>query len=959
MPAQRKATKGTLQGLIGAMGSCEPATCASFAGAVSEVGQEMCVAVSCAMVCSIHPSVPVDASAYETPLDLLASSACPDATDALLHIAEHARNGRVRVAAMMRLGKRKQDKRTRAFLYQVAKEGGQTLTGFRGEPITSDMMQVAALEGMSCMQPPQAADCQAALMAIDEEIEGGDDSPIFKAGVAAAAATCRPSNLESVIDAAKRCKNHLMGLRLLAACSKLDQKHLAAKAAPIGDFLLQALHQYVDESQLNGRLCELARKCVTPSLAKGLAERFGADCLDHGRGLVVASALEARGRVDDALVHTYLSCVRHSANIQPNGRCVRGLSRCASAGNAPEIVNQVVRQDSDGYRRLLRSDMLLGIVGDVPRVVDLLCGALDCQKTANERSALSPGCCECIVRISLANVENAPVRFELLEQQRAAPRRGYGGNRDLIPRLAEELQKCTGSCDGLGLLAKRVCAEGPHNGASAIAEQMLNPCDDLAWAFLDRVLASATTIRLKRPISSAQDSPLADIESLLTKDFEPHLRDQLQLHVVIGCTLNRFVLDLMRRRGVAFTKTAELALQKAEAVEDATFILDSLVAAHDTGSMRLLAQQIAHQPMIATHASAIRKKAIALFAALADDSALALGTDLRVAVLGRLHDRFQDSTEVRLAAYEACGRLADPSSIVPLKGRLATDHNPACKAAVKSALGSLRQAHLSRRPPPHAASESVVNWLGSLADLGDGNLMKEAAAFLNPPHADSRVLASALECLGRLQCQEAIPVIDAFMSDTASFGDVFLAARHAKATLQRRQDMRLLDVLSSVFPSDSPVLDLDLRYDELLGTARTSVIGNALADAEQRWNSSDWGVYITKVDAVCEVLVRHLFESCWRRMGLDQPKAKQLATKEYANRLHVSEFRDGFPLLQPLLLSIHNMRAEADVAHIEDNDGTGKVGVGEEQAYLVREQFKTAFSQCVEVLCQQDGGPDA
>ena len=959
MPAKRKAPQDNLRNLIEAMGSCEPANYPGFAQAAAASGPETCVAISCAMVCSVNSTTSGETFAYELPLDLLASSACPAATDALLHIAEHARNGRARLAAIVRLGKRKQDKRTRTLLYQVAKEGGPPLTGFRGEAVTQEMMQVAALEGISHLQEPQAADCQAALAALEEDIATGKDSPTFKAGIAAIAATCKPANLQSVIAAANRCKNSSMGLRLLATCSKLDQKHFAKQATAIGDFLLQALHQYVDESQLRDRLCELASKCTTPRLVKGLSEQFGADSLDHGRGLIAASVLEAQSQIDDALVHAYLSCARYPSNIQSNSRCIAGLTRCAAAGKAPNIVNRVVlqQQSLEGYRHLLRSDLLLKTVGDVPHVLCLLCGALDGLKTPNERDTLSPGCCECIVKVSLADVENAPVRFDILEQQRAAPRRGYGGDHTLIPRLAEDLRKCTGEQDGFGILATIVCAKGPHNGALAISHQLLIPCDDLALAFLDRTLASSATIMLCKPITSGQDSPLADIEGALTNEFESHLREQLPLHVMVDGKLNRFVFDLMRRRGMAFPKTADLALQKVETVEDTAFILDSLTTAHDAASLALLVQQIAHQPVTAAHAVVVRKKAVALVAALANDPAFAAGKDLRKAALGRLHDRFQDSTEVRLAAYEACGRFADSSSIVPLKSRYSSDHHSECKAAIKTALESLRQALLCHRPPAHASPESVVAWLGSLADLGDGSLVKEAAAFLNPAHSDPRVLIAALDSIGRLHRPEAILVIDAFLSDTAPFGDVFLAARHAKATLQGRQDMGLLDVLSSVFDADSSVLDLDLKYDQILGTARVSVIGKALEDAEQRWKSSDWGVFITKINAVCEVLVRHLFEFCWKEMGLDEAKSKDLAKRQYANRLGITEFERAFPIMQPLFLSIHNMRAEADIAHLEDNDGAGKTGVGAEQAHLVREQFKAVFPQCIQVLRQHASDP--
>jgi len=92
---------------------------------------------------------------------------------------------------------------------------------------------------------------------------------------------------------------------------------------------------------------------------------------------------------------------------------------------------------------------------------------------------------------------------------------------------------------------------------------------------------------------------------------------------------------------------------------------------------------------------------------------------------------------------------------------------------------------------------------------------------------------------------------------------------------------------------------------------------------------------------------KQVFETRWSDMGLTKDKGRKLATQDYGSRLHVSCFKEACRRIQPLMLSIHGLRADAPVAHLENRDGTAKAGVGMEEAELARSQFKSLFAAYV------------
>jgi len=170
-----------------------------------------------------------------------------------------------------------------------------------------------------------------------------------------------------------------------------------------------------------------------------------------------------------------------------------------------------------------------------------------------------------------------------------------------------------------------------------------------------------------------------------------------------------------------------------------------------------------------------------------------------------------------------------------------------------------------------------------------------------------------------------------------------------------RKDLSLREVLAEVFPDDSVVFDLSIDYQVIFG-ARLARIARALSEAITQHQSCHWDDFVTKLDGLCELIVRHIYDKYPHLLGIDQVQAQKMVRRDYANRLSMSQFRQAFPAAQPLLESIHATRYEATTAHVEDRDGSEKPGVGQEEAELSLEQFRMAFTKMVSTLTAPGNG---
>jgi hypothetical protein len=506
-------------------------------------------------------------------------------------------------------------------------------------------------------------------------------------------------------------------------------------------------------------------------------------------------------------------------------------------------------------------------------------------------------------------------------------------------------------------LAARMVSPGPLVGTKAIGEWFAARQDDLGVYFVEAALRAAGDASFSPSQGLPKVCPLAQIEDLIVRQHQPKLRELLPSLVHAEGKLNRFALDLMRRRRIGFQEAAQAILQGGHAPEDAVFVLELLALETDDSSAVAIAGATEYNSLDKKAAATVREKAITLACEVIGKRAATPSSSLMKTVLEKLHGRFQDMPAVRLAAYGACGKLADPRSVRPLKDRLRSDKDGKCKDAIGGALKRIGEELKMALPPTHDVS-ALVRWLGYVGELGDTALLPNVRPFLSSPHSSPDVQVAALLCLEHMGEPSVISHIDEFIAETSPSDSILQAARHAKMTLEGRADLELVEVLSRILPLDSPALEPSIDYAKEFGAFRVKHLAGGLQDAIGQWEAGHWDDYVTKLSGVCEALSRHLFETRHAAMGLEKGHAAKLARGPYRNRLDISEFRKAFGSIHARMVSIYQLRGEAETAHVEDSDGTGKPGLQKADAELARDEFRKLFGEYASLVAADQGAQD-
>lgn len=934
------------ENLIQGMGACTTSELSNIMEAAQAIGDEHMLVAACMMICSLAQERHPPAALYEQPLNALCSCKSKLASDALLHIAQHARNARIRVEAIRRLGG-VGTKAAREMLYQLAKEGFGAAQGFVNDVIQPDMVRLAAFEALAKSAEPKASDGKAILEAIGQDLSKGDDSGAFRAGAGALAHVARGIHLKDLVGMATECRHPLMALRLLAACSNLDTRALAGEKEAIAACLSKNMHDFREEGELLDKLCALARKITHKEFVLKVSDSHHGDCLDRGRGKIASAALEAYPAKDDTLTEAYLRYARSPDNVQQGSKCIAGLAACAAAGHAAAIAKRIVHQENTGYQQLVRSGSLRIIFADISGVVGALCAALDAIEDAGQRAGAAQGVCDGLIRVSMTAEKNTH-GIDRLENIRE-PNRRQGGVSQL-PRLADGLRSLGREDDALTEFASQLCAGSQSTGTVAIARVLLKPFDGLADVFLDRLVTAASHIKMEDPPAGVEDSPLAPIEPFMFPDCRQWFGRELSARVVKDGRLNRYAIDLMRRHDLTFVENADKALQEVEASADAAFILRLLASRADGKCLRLLGRAVEQVFRASKDGVEVRRTALELLGAIASQRPKALDPALTQELLTIVHNRFRADTKImRLCAYAVCGQFASPASIVPLHDRLKSESDMGAKEAIARALGSIKSELLAAKPSHQGKTEMIVAWLGHVGNLGDQTMTQEALEYLCPPHAEP-VLVAALTCLSKIGTRETINAIDRFVEETSPAGEVLKAARLAKAALQGRKDLSFMEALGAVFDPESTVLDPEIHYEKLLGIGRLKVMTACLTGAMEQWVAHHWGDFVERIDGFCDLLNQDLYENRWDRLGLTKEKAQKCLPTPYGGRIYKDEFKKTLPTVQPLFVSLHSMRGLAEGAHPLKPDGTMRPGVSEAQGRLAMDQFKELFAGYIQWL---------
>jgi HEAT repeat protein len=917
--------------------------------AAQAISDEHMIVATCVMIASLGLERP-DPQRYERPLDALSSCKSAIGGDALVHIAQHAQNARIRVEAIRRLGG-VGTKPAKELLHQSAKDGFGPSQGFNGEVIQPEAVRRAAFQALGKLVEPGVSDGKRILESLARDLTKGDYSGVFRDGATALAHVVRPNLLKDIIGAATGCRHSLMALTLLAACSELDSKELGPEKEAISEVLTSSMNDFHADGDLLDKLCVLAQRITHKELVLKVSALYSGDNLDTGRGKIASAALEAYRPKDETLTEAYLRYAQAPTNVRQENKCIAGLSACAAAGHAATIAKRIVNLGSPGYQELAQSECLRSVFGDVANVVNVLCEAIDLTENKGQIPNVAQRVCEGFIRVSMSGVASGYMFGRLGEIRTPESRMQREGQ---LPELAKSLLSIGRDHDAIAELAARLCSSKTGTGAVAIASVLLKPCDLLAGVFLDRLLTAASHLKMNVPPSSVEESPLALLEPLMFPDCREWFARELPGRIVKEGRLNRYAIDLLRRYDLKFVENADKALQQVKVPADAVFILKLLASRVEEKSLRLLGRAIEQGFLAGDDGVDVRRMALELLGNIAGSRPKTLDPALTQDLLNIIHNRVRNEKKiVRICAYDACGQFANPASITSLRERLKSEREESVQKVISSALAAVKKRLVEERPATQAPANVITSWLGHIADLEDKSLAEEALRFLCPPHPEA-VLIATLKCLSRIGQRETIAAIDSFVGETCPAREVLKAAHHAKALLQGRKDFSLIDALAFTFEPDSPVVDLSVNYGDIFGAARVSVLASGLARAGNEWQAGQWSYFVTTMDAVCDVLNRHQFETQWARMNLAEGKAKELAKKEYGNRLRVSEYEKTFANLQPMFAAIHSMRGEAEIAHLENQDGTAKGGVGEDQAKLVIEQFKLLFPAFLDALDAKD-----
>jgi hypothetical protein len=942
--------------LLKAMGSCLRGVAPGVLKAAAHVSEDAFVVAASAFLCSFEPSQPGDPQVIRACLDALAASRHPAAVVVLMHVAQSAVIGRIKVEAIRRLGRVRLSRDAAGLLHTLAKEGFRPPHQFANDAVSTEEFRVAAIEAIGKAAKPDTSDVETIRDILLAEADGRQETRVFAAAVEAVYAMGEAFPPKTLMEIIGKCHVGLMRLRMLAACSAQGARALRASAPAIASLLCEALSALNNEQALRERLEVLVVGVAGPELITSLSERYCNDSLGNGRGAICLAALQAYKKTEPVLMKAYLAFARAPANAYTGAACLQGLGVCAAAGMSDTIVRPLIQQDHPGYMQLVRCGLLLEVLGSVDAVVDKVCDALDAEENTHRRAQCTERCCEAILAVSLLSEPGAS-KDHGFEWVKRTPEWLRQCEPNRMNEMVAALGRCPPDCNGVMRLAARLVSPGPLAGTRAIAEWFARRQDALGEYFVETTLKAAGNVSFSPPQGLPEECGLLQIEDLIVRQHQPKLRELLPRLVHAGSKLNRFAFDLMRRRRIGFPQAAQVILQGCPAAEDVAFLLESLALETDNSSAVTIAGATEFNSPDKKAAAMVREKAIALACEAVGKRPAAARPALVRTILEKLHGRFQDVAPVRLAAYDACGRLADPQSIRPLKDRLGNDKDVKCKEAIADALKRIGEGLKTARPATHDVP-SLVTWLGHVGDLGDTTLLPDVRPFLSSPHSSVDVQVAALQCLEHMGKPSVIPQIDEFVTETSASDRILQAARHAKMTLLGRADLELVEVLSRIMPSDSPALEPSTDYAREFGAARVKRLAGGLRDAVSQWEAGHWDDYVTKLYGVCEVLSRHLFETHYAAMGLEKDRAARLAGGHYRNRLDLSEFRKAFGSIHAPMVSIYQLRGDAETAHVEGSDGSGKPGLQKADAELARDEFRKLFGEYARLVAGNQGAQD-
>jgi HEAT repeat protein len=877
-----------------------------------------------------------------TALDVLASSDEVIAQGLLWQAAECARNARIRVEAIRRAGRIATPQQA-ALLRKWATEGFQPIVNFQHDQINVTSIREAALKALGTIKNPTKDDVEAIIVSATPPSNQAELSqPVFHAACEAYWSAGDLASLPKLVSLASKRWRGDIGTSLIALPAKFGTEQLKPHAEELREAFLEAAADWPNDGVRADRLLTLAEKLVTPKFFQDWASRYGGDGLEHGRGRLTLKLLEHFTQPTEGVARALLILARWPRNCVGNGPVVQGLTKCARAGHGGLVAQAIIAQAHDGYRHLVESGDAFGLYDSVGTALTSMCEVLSATQNEHERQRTAAVVATGALSAACEEEMSAP-------PTKTIPNRGQGQNaqedQERPARQVSLLERLDPPQNPVAVVARLVSPPISSCGALAVAENWLTRGDFLAQFAIRLILREAG-----RANAFGQEAPmLARFEQRMQLSqpqrtpMRAALEAALPLEIVVEGRLNRYALDLMQRAKLSFERGAEVALTGIGTKDDAQFLLDRL---YDERAIEVLTRSTrfhrhGQQPLTAH----VQATAISLVTELLRETN---DRKRQETFAGQLHDRFQDLPIAREAAYRACGELGSFSSIRPLRERLPKETAPSAKKIIEQAIADLHKRLVDEKPQQGTA-DTIKQWLGFVADLGDPALVPLVTGYLDPPHTDHTVRHAALDAIEHMPSPESLEVVKKFIGDTAPQGEMLTMARHARLVLEERNDSDLFSVLGRFYPAEEELLDPTINYVDRFGTLLPSVT-RGLKKSLELLDDGHWDEFVTRISGVIESVTRLVIRRRFDVLGIDEDKAKTIAGGHYHNLLNVTALRDAYGKLQTHCNTIYAYRGESPTAHATNTDGSTKAEMTREDAEYIQDEFTLAFAEAVKVL---------
>lgn len=884
----------------------------------------------------------VSEAAMLAALDYLARCSHSGATAYLRQMANAAQSRWLRLQAVKRLGPKAADEASRELLRKYAQEGCAGGVEDTRLPTNSEQIQLAALVALATVPEPSDKDFQAVL-AVADATEGAEDDGLFEAAAGALRRMKPDKHLPQVIQALSKCRSRVRKLWLLAACADVPADLLATNREELGGFLADALNEFGPKHSLPD-LKTLARNITTAKLLKALSEQFGSNDLTSGPRSILAEVLQAYQIVDETLLRACLCCAR-GPHLPADGLCVDRLAECVAGGYAHAILRQFADQAGQSWDdKWLSAAVLRRLFGTISDGVAEISRFLDGLEESH-RNWLEPKLVLCVLRLT--------------DQDRPATSvvKYFGGfvhsgwqSRDMPRPEAQAVEDFVSDDgnehEGLHALAVQLAQPRLASGAISMAQQLLANQGPIGDALARWVLAECHDLPLNGPGDLPENWSVLRLEDAMVTHHAAALRQAVASLAVRDGRINRYVVDLARRKSLKFNEIVGTILKQHLSAQDGVFLVSCLRASGTMASLQQAAGLLEGYLADGPDGGVVRIKAIEVLGEGLQREGSQRSTE-SAKLLTAIHRAFTDVPDIRASAYRACQQVGAMESIAPLKEREPHEQESACREALAAALKTLA-GRLRERKPRLADKAGVLSWLRQVAILQDPTFLQEIAAYQR--HPDLEVQSAFVVCIGQLGQPEGVALLEEFSRQMSPGPDIKAQVRQAILHLRDREDASLFELLEQLLAQEAKVLDLEIDYQRLLGLRHLNAITNGLRLAVREWNAGHWGPFITSIDGVCDILVKVLYEKYLPILGIASDRAAKLLKDKYHNRLKVAEFEQRMGRVQRALLDIHDLRGEDSTAHAQGPDGSNNTPAEEQEAKQALDRFGFALPEIVEAF---------